>query len=80
MNKIQNQNEARKAIFFVKFAENFRKLRKQKGLTQQALAARIGADVSKISRVERGMYNFRVASLPILAEALEVSVAELLDF
>ncbi|MCM5529751.1 helix-turn-helix domain-containing protein [Parasegetibacter sp. NRK P23] len=56
-------------------------LRKEKGLSQEALAFKCNdMDYSQINRMERGVVNFSVSYLFIIAEALEVSPEELLRF
>jgi len=40
---------------------------------------RINGNDNNISRIERGLYNFNVTSLLVLANALEVTLNELLD-
>lgn len=56
-----------------------RKLRTEKGLTQSALAQRVGLDPSRISRLEQGEGNPRWGTARRLAAGLEVSIAELAD-
>ena len=53
-------------------------LRKQKGMTQAELAARIGVTDKAVSRWETGKGFPDITLLPPLAEALGTSVAELL--
>jgi len=48
--------------------------RKQKGLTQQELADRIGADKSYVSRVERGLTVPTISSFYRLAAAMGLHV------
>lgn len=72
-------NEKVKQDFLKDFGENVRKIRKKKKMTQLELAARINGDEMKISRIERGLYNFGVSSILILAKALEVEVCDLWD-
>ena len=56
-----------------------RKLRTEKGLTQSALAERVGFDPSRISRLEKGEGNPRWATARRVAIGLEVTMAELAD-
>jgi HTH-type transcriptional regulator / antitoxin HipB len=51
-----------------------RELRKQKGLTQAALGARVGLDQKRVSLIENGNPNVRVDSLFRLFSALEVGM------
>lgn len=59
--------------------ENIRKHRLSKGFTQSELAFECGEkDWSQISRMERGLVNFTVSYLLIVAEILEIPPKELL--
>ena len=59
--------------------EKIRKIRLSKGLTQSALAFECGdKDWSQISRMERGLVNFSISYLLIVAEKLQISPRELL--
>jgi transcriptional regulator with XRE-family HTH domain len=59
--------------------ENIRKYRLAKGLTQSDLALACGdKDWSQISRMERGLVNFSISYLLLVAEVLEVQPKELL--
>lgn len=55
-----------------------RRLRKAKGLTQQALAERSDQEPSNISHIERGATKLSLPTLVSIANALEVTVDELL--
>jgi transcriptional regulator with XRE-family HTH domain len=57
--------------------ERIRKLRKDKGLTQEELAHKSEIDRSYIGGVERGQRNLSFTKLCEIAEALECDVAEL---
>ncbi|MDM7831612.1 helix-turn-helix transcriptional regulator [Cellulomonas edaphi] len=56
-----------------------RHLRKAKGLTLDALGTRVGVTPSLLSLVENGRREPRLALLRALAEALDVTTADLLD-
>ena len=53
-------------------------LRKKKGLTQQALAEQLNLSNKTISKWESGAGSPDIANLPVLADALGVTVDELL--
>jgi len=76
---MRRQKEKTKSLFLEELGKNVKKIRKIKKLTQIDLAMRINGDDNKISRIERGLYNFNVTSLLVLANALEVTLNELLD-
>jgi len=61
------------------FGENLRWLRLSAGLSQEALAARMGADRAFISAMERGDQNVTLATLWQIPEALGVRPMQLLD-
>jgi transcriptional regulator with XRE-family HTH domain len=54
-----------------------RKLRTDAGLTQTALAKRLGVNPSYVSRLEQGEGNPRWATAKRVAAGLEVTIAEL---
>lgn len=59
--------------------DKIRKYRLAKGLTQSELAFECGEkDWSQISRMERGLVNFSISYLFIVAEVLEIPPKELL--
>jgi len=78
-NEISQLNNEIKNQFLFEFGENIRKIRIQKKLSQTELASRINNDAKKISRIECGLYNFGVASILILAKALDVEITQLFD-
>lgn len=59
-------------------AENIRAFRREKGLSQEALADLCSLHRTYIGSVERRERNVTIASLAVLANALGVSVPELL--
>lgn len=56
-----------------------RSIRRQQGLSQEALADRAHIDRSYMSGIERGLRNISVLHVARIAGALRVSVAELLQ-
>ncbi|MBK7883020.1 MAG: helix-turn-helix transcriptional regulator [Chitinophagaceae bacterium] len=60
--------------------DNIRKYRLAKGFTQSELAFECGEkEWSQISRMERGLVNFTISYLLLVAEVLEISPKELLN-
>jgi len=55
-----------------------RQMRRSQGVTQKQLATAIGVSTSNINQLERGHFNFSVARLIDLAEALGIDPAWLL--
>jgi len=60
------------------FAWNLRKLRHERGLTQEALAHDAEVDRTYISALERGVYSASLDMLDKLATVLDVEPAEML--
>ena len=56
---------------------NVRRLRKSRGLSQEALAGEAGLAMRHLGRIERGEGNPTVAVLAKLAEVLKVHPADL---
>jgi len=56
------------------------KLRKARGLTQEALAEKCGYSTEFVSLVEWGLNASSVAGLEKVAKALKVEVKDLFDF
>jgi transcriptional regulator with XRE-family HTH domain len=63
----------------VAFGERVRKLRKEKGLSQEALADLAGIERSYMGHIERGDQNITLIKIFQIAEALEMSPAYLID-
>lgn len=55
-------------------------LRKERGISQERLAAEAGVGRSYMSRVERGLVNVALPNLCKLARALQVPPPKLLEF
>lgn len=58
--------------------ENFARIRREKGLTQEEVEARSGFSQQYLSSLERGRRNPTIITLYELARALEVSHVELI--
>lgn len=64
---------------YEKTGKLIQELRKEKGLTQMALSEKLGVTDRAVSKWERGKSFPDISILKPLAEALDVSVSELLD-
>jgi transcriptional regulator with XRE-family HTH domain len=62
-----------------KFAKNLKKIRKQKGLSQEALALLCDIDRTYIGRIENLKRNPSLEVLAKLAKGLDIELSELLD-
>jgi transcriptional regulator with XRE-family HTH domain len=58
-------------------AELLKRLREERGVTQEQLASDAGITSSALSRIERGLNNPRWTTLKRIAEALKVSLVDL---
>ena len=61
------------------FGANLRHYRLAAGLSQEAVAERMGVDRAQVSSMERGRQNVTLITLWHLAEALKIQPADLLD-
>ena len=63
----------------VQFGVRVRTLRNSKGLSQETFAALCGLDRTYISGIERGIRNVSLVNIKILAEALGITISELMQ-
>ncbi len=61
------------------FGDNLRRFRTQAGLSQEAVAERMGVDRAYVSSMERGQQNVTLLTLWHTAQALGVKPVDLLD-
>lgn len=79
MKKITKSGQYRNDKKLKLIGENIRKYRLAKGLTQSELAFECGdKEWSQISRMERGLVNFTISYLLLVAEVLDISPKDLL--
>jgi transcriptional regulator with XRE-family HTH domain len=62
-----------------RFAANLRGLRREKGLSQEQLAAKTGLHPTEISRLERAVREPRLGTIVRLARGLDVGVESLVS-
>lgn len=62
------------------FGKRIKELRERKKLTQEKLAEKVGLDLQTISRIETGYYFTSFENLEKLADALDVTMADLFNF
>lgn len=63
-----------------KFGKHLETLREAKGYSLRGLADIADVDFSQIHRIEKGITNPSLTMLLALAEALEISIQEMVDF
>ena len=61
------------------FGQNLRRFRMRAGLSQEAVAERMGVDRAHVSSMERGRQNVTLLTLWHAAQAVGVTPAALLD-
>mgnify|MGYP000480569249 CR=1 FL=1 len=61
----------------VSFGQRVRELRKNKGLSQEAMAALASVDRSYMGHIERGEKNITLTKIYQISDALEIDVADL---
>ncbi|MGO3812680.1 helix-turn-helix domain-containing protein [Mesonia sp.] len=66
--------------FIIAFGQNLKKLRKQKGFTQEQLAIDLNIEISQISRIERGVINTSIGNVNAIAKVLKIDHKELFEF
>ena len=67
-----------KKALLMTIGENIRRIRKSKKMTQADLAFVLNAYPGKVGRTERGEYDFKISSLFVIAEGMDVDICELL--
>ena len=74
----------RKQIFdeagILKFALQLKKVRKEKGFSQEELAYSSGLALSQIARIETARINPTLSTIFKIAKTLDVELKELFDF
>jgi transcriptional regulator with XRE-family HTH domain len=72
-------NSTRDEKILKKFGAHLKSLREEKELSLRKLADLADVDFSQIHRIEKGETNPSLTMLIVLAEALEISITELLE-
>ena len=67
-----------KRSILVAFGSRVRELRKVRGLSQEAFAAKCDLDRTYVGCIERGERNVALQNIEIIAETLGVSLSELM--
>lgn len=64
----------------MQLGSRIREIRKSKKLSMESLAAELEIDYRQLGRIERGEINTTVLSLKKIADVLQISMSEILDF
>lgn len=75
---MSNKNRKASPELLWTLATNLKRLRKARGLTQEALARRCGYQRTYVSNVEQAILNITLANLEALADGLDCSEVDLL--
>jgi transcriptional regulator with XRE-family HTH domain len=59
--------------------ERIRRLRNEKGISQEELANEADIPLSQIGRIERGETNPTISSLYVISQALDIELKNLVD-
>ena len=63
----------------IRFGDNLRKIRIEKGFTQEKLAFNAEITLSQVGRIERGKINTTISTAYLLAKVLEVDISRLFE-
>lgn len=63
----------------IRFGQRLREIRKTRGYSQEGFAAHCGLDRTYIGGIERGLRNVSLRNIELIAKALNVSMAELMQ-
>lgn len=76
--RVPNLSQHRQAPVLAALGATIRRLRKTRGISQEKLALMADVDTSYVGRVERGDNNVAILTLVKIAEALQITLAELM--
>lgn len=62
-----------------RFGERMRQIRKEKGLSQEKLALEVEMDLTSINEIEKGHRSPKLITIYKIAQALGVSMSELIN-
>ena len=74
-----NARMAKRADILERFGQRVRELRKNQGYSQEGFAAACGLDRTYIGGIERGERNVALRNVEVIAKALGISLAELVE-
>lgn len=60
--------------------KNIKEIREQKAINQQVIADALNVDIAVVSRIEKGTRPLKVTELEIIANALGISVIDLITY
>jgi transcriptional regulator with XRE-family HTH domain len=66
-------------LILKKIGTRIREIRENKGISQQDLASTCNFEKANMSRIEAGRTNFTISTLYKISQALEITIAELVN-
>jgi hypothetical protein len=66
--------------YLIEFGKNLKRLREQKGFSQEELANLAEVSLPQITRIERGVINPTICTIKSLAEGLGVEMSSMFIF
>jgi transcriptional regulator with XRE-family HTH domain len=76
---VPNSSQQRQSPALISLGDAIRRIRKTKGISQESLALIAEVDRGYVGRVERGDNNVAILTLIKIADALQVSLADLVS-
>lgn len=70
----------RDPLVLKEFGNNLRRLRRERGFSQEKLALQAGISKNQIGNIERGEVNITLGTLDVLAKTFNISLKELFDY
>lgn len=77
---LSDVGNVRNQEYIIAFGENLKKIRLQKKLSREKLAAYSDIEVMQVYRIETGKVNTTISTVLALANGLEIHPKKLLDF
>jgi transcriptional regulator with XRE-family HTH domain len=74
------KRDKKDSVFLKKLGERIKQIRKEKGIKQKDLGYSLDIEKSNMSRIESGNTNPTIILLKKIAEELNVSINELINF
>ncbi|WP_339749665.1 helix-turn-helix transcriptional regulator [uncultured Rubinisphaera sp.] len=70
---------SKRADILVRFGHRVRALRTEQGYSQENFAYACGLDRTYVGGIERGERNLALRNIEVIAQTLEMSIAELME-
>lgn len=73
-------NNTRDNEYLKLFGAHLKKLRNQKGMSQEELSYNTDVSLPQITRIERGVINPTICTIKALAKGLNISTSQMFEF